>query len=762
MKKRIRNVVTAGALALSVLASGLPAFAAESYTATADGFGGEVTVTLSVEGGRLVSVTAEGTGETPQVGGRALELLPQQMLQQNRVDVDGLSGASFTSGAILTAAAEALGQAGGAAALTPAEETEASAVLRDGVYEETVYGSNFDVPFQVAVTLKDNRIEDIAVTDIGGEWSEYDSTILDSAVEKLIPRILETQSVNVDTITGATLSSSGILSAVSMAIEEAGGNLLDFSKAPVKSEETVVLDGYDVVVVGLGSAGVTAYYSAAESGAAVFGLDCAGHVGGTSIVAGGPLAVNPENEDLQPLDEDGNVLVTDEEAFIEMWKADTNAGEEGGAKPEMIELLVHESGDAVDWTANELGFAFNRDGIFMYPELPVYTTYKAEGDMAAPAEIRPATMYTNALNRAKAMNEKNDWQLELTGTELIFNEDGSIGGVIAESYDGTTYEIHAKAVILCTGGFAGNREMCEQYIGYSMELYGMYQNDGKMLQSAVDNGAAMYNPGIAPMTHNARTVRDLHMEDVSPAHQKTLTAMVLCSDVLAVNMDGDRFVAEDAMQGLGETNILAQGKYYVIVDQSYLDDVKENGFDSVNFMLQYRDFSSADYGLETAMQYYLEDGDPITEMDTIVDAALAEGVMYSADSAEELADLIGAPGLPAALAAYNAAAEAGEDTEFGKDPDLLRPIGENGERLYAIQAQGRCFTTCGGLDVNENIEVLDTEGNVIPGLYACGTDSLGVFFSEESNYLDYGGVAHGWCFTSGKIAGENAAAYCAE
>lgn len=63
------------------------------------------------------------------------------------------------------------------------------------------------------------------------------------------------------------------------------------------------------------------------------------------------------------------------------------------------------------------------------------------------------------------------------------------------------------------------------------------------------------------------------------------------------------------------------------------------------------------------------------------------------------------------------------------------------------------------MDVNENIEVLDADGNVIPGLYACGTDSIGVFFTEETGYIDYGGVAHGWCFTSGKIAGENAAAY---
>lgn len=48
---------------------------------------------------------------------------------------------------------------------------------------------------------------------------------------------------------------------------------------------------------------------------------------------------------------------------------------------------------------------------------------------------------------------------------------------------------------------------------------------------------------------------------------------------------------------------------------------------------------------------------------------------------------------------------------------------------------------------------------ITPGLYACGTDSIGVFFTEETGYIDYGGVAHGWCFTSGKIAGENAAAY---
>ena len=68
------------------------------------------------------------------------------------------------------------------------------------------------------------------------------------------------------------------------------------------------------------------------------------------------------------------------------------------------------------------------------------------------------------------------------------------------------------------------------------------------------------------------------------------------------------------------------------------------------------------------------------------------------------------------------------------------------------------YSTCGGVDVDANMHVLDTECNIIENLYAVGTDSMGVLFTNKKGYANYGGVAQSFCLVSGKIAGEDAAA----
>ena len=85
---------------------------AEDYTATAKGFGGDVTVTLTVENGTITAVKAEGANETEGIGTKALEQMPADMVARNSVTVDAVSGATFTSNAVLEAAAAALEAAG--------------------------------------------------------------------------------------------------------------------------------------------------------------------------------------------------------------------------------------------------------------------------------------------------------------------------------------------------------------------------------------------------------------------------------------------------------------------------------------------------------------------------------------------------------------------------------------------------------------------------------------------------------------------------
>jgi fumarate reductase flavoprotein subunit len=86
--------------------------AAGSYTGTAQGFDGEVRVTLEIKDRVIVSATAVGDHETAGIGTLALDFLPGMIVSANSVEVDAIAGATVTSQAVLGAAAQALGQAG--------------------------------------------------------------------------------------------------------------------------------------------------------------------------------------------------------------------------------------------------------------------------------------------------------------------------------------------------------------------------------------------------------------------------------------------------------------------------------------------------------------------------------------------------------------------------------------------------------------------------------------------------------------------------
>ena len=128
---------------------------------------------------------------------------------------------------------------------------------------------------------------------------------------------------------------------------------------------------------------------------------------------------------------------------------------------------------------------------------------------------------------------------------------------------------------------------------------------------------------------------------------------------------------------------------------------------------------------------------------------------------DELAAQIGgdfsADALKASVAGYNP-----ENDAFGKDASKFERLGTvaaDSEYYVAFTGAPYIYSTCGGLDVNENLQVLDTNGNVIPGLFACGTDSMGVLFNEDKAYTNYGGCAQSYCFVSGRDAGAYAAAH---
>lgn len=693
-----------------------------TYVGTASGYGGEVTVTLVVNGNEIQSVVAAGESETTDVGGKAVETLNDGALKDlegkalSDVDVeeiDGVSGATYTSQAVKNGLKLALDEAQGMST------TEKSSV-KDGVQEITVVGHSIVKPMKIAVTFKDNAITDISVL-------EHDETaqIFTTVEEYLIPRLIESQSLEVDAITGATVSSNAVKSAVGEAIDAAGGNHMTWATDVPKSEETVKLEGYDVIVVGLGGAGMTAYASAAEQGAIVFGLDTAAKIGGTSTTTSGPMAINPETK----MEEQNNgEPFLNEEELIEDWLAYC----EGDAKEELVRLMVDQSGDAFDWLINKYDFQFGDISAFFHPKMwKVWASY--QGDVT--------TLYENAVDKAKAYNEKNDYMLELTATKLLTDEDGNINGVKATYYDGTNYEIYGKAVILATGGFAGNADMMEEYFGENWNTKAMTQNKGAGILMAEEVGGALYNIDVAPMQHNAQTATLIRDDSLTADEKAVLASLVLGKDSMLVNQEGTRFMSE---AGNIEFDSWQGGAYfYTIYAEEQIQEFTQNGLSVVS-----TPFFLSQGGTVEAKT-------PINTMEQILSVGEEKGIIYKADSVEELANLIGTDNLVAEVEKYNTYA-TGQSDPFEKDASLIHEI-KLDQPVYAIKGAAYIYGTCGGLDVDENLVVLDTEGNPINGLYAAGLDSMGTILTNKKAYVTYGGAAQGWALTSGMVAGFNAA-----
>ena len=423
--------------------------------------------------------------------------------------------------------------------------------------------------------------------------------------------------------------------------------------------------------------------------------------------------------------------MVDEEELFRQWCEYTTIDGVQGAKPEMIAKVVYESGETGDWLV-DYGFEFNPASGFVGGKLAVYTSFVGGKKLTE-------SYFAKAYDRYVEMGGK--YMLETEATELIV-EDGKIVGVKAQKADGTRVDINAKAVILCTGGFAANAEMQEKYIGEAYQMYGMHTNDGKMIASAIENGAATAAIGIYPMSHFVAP--SVITTDFEPADNDIPYGLICTSEGMAVNKNGDRFIDETNIS----MNAFYQGNaYYYIYSKEQIDILRETGLSA------------------RASGIYLGQGGikadtPLTNIDAVIDNGIEKGFIYKAASIDELAAAIGgnmtAEALKASIAGYKPDGDA-----FNKAAakfDRLGTLSTDSEYYVAFTGAPYVYSTCGGLDVNEQFQVLDTNGNVMPGLYACGTDSMGVLFNENKAYTNYGGCAEGYCFVSGRDAGYAAAA----
>lgn len=418
-------------LALMLIMSMQAVSLADAYTATAKGFGGDVTVTLTIDNGALTAVEAEGKNETEGIGTRALEYLPGVMLESNSVDVEAVSGATFTSNAIKEAAAAALAASGAELA---AVEAEMGAMI-PGVYTGSARGFHDMITVEVEVT--ENAIVRVAV-------KEHNDTVNVGtlAFPVLEESIVANQSL-ADVVSGVTFTSNGINGAVVEALKAAGasaGMINKFMTAEIPVAQNPGDTETDVVVVGAGIAGMAAAMNAQEQGAEVILLEKEEITGGSARLSASCIWAT----DFELSNKEYDFTAEEIYEFI-------NAKSGPVYNKDVFFAVTNNTGRALTWLYKD-----NMDALFTMPsnpkEIPQVTAV-INGGMG-PAFI---TLVDEMLS-----NHNIDVRFGSPAVELVMNEDGSVGGVVVENESGR-YTIKAKKVILATGGYTYNEEMMKEY-----------------------------------------------------------------------------------------------------------------------------------------------------------------------------------------------------------------------------------------------------------------------------------------------------------
>ncbi|BBF42650.1 fumarate reductase flavoprotein subunit [Lachnospiraceae bacterium KM106-2] len=599
-----------------------------------------------------------------------------------------------------------------------------------GTYTGKGTGNNGEVT--VEVTFSDKKIEKIEVKD-----NKETEGIRENAFEKVPAAIIEGQSLAVDTVTGATNSSKAVLAAVEDCVKQAGGDVDALKTATTaKKDKEVVEESCDVVVVGAGAAGSAAALSAAENGAKVIIIEKTATVSGAGTMAGALFASSSDQQ------------IAAKKTVDPEWLYDQYIGDSlYYANARLVRNIIEGSSETVNW--------LETNGVRL--------TLLDAGHGAQYNHVgMPATAHgyvdggTVAIETLLEKVKKNGGEVmyETTGKSLIKNEDGTVGGVVAETSD---KELHIKAgsVVLATGGYGGNEEWMKKYFGEKAGTGLIASATGDGIQMAWDAGAAEEGIEVAQWFGMSYGPEAKQMEN-----SRELTELVR-NPLLFVNKDGERFGnEEEAYESSALSTMIYQqpeGVAYIMVPESTVKAVAEKSLAKV-FADRWESFLGK--GVKFMEAGHVQDLDasekalrtPKDYTATLEDAVKA-GVAVKGN-VKEIASTLGMDNLVSEITRYNKLCKAGKDTDFYKDAKYMTAIGEN-ETVYAVKVKTRMLTTLGGVKINENIQAVDENNKEIANLYVAGSDAGGMY---GNNYVVFEGGTLGFAYTSGRLAGENAAA----
>ena len=567
--------------------------------------------------------------------------------------------------------------------------TAFAAIASAETYTETVRGM-FD-GLTVEVTLEGGKIENVAVKS----HKETDTGI--PAVELLPAMIVEAQSIGIDGISGATMTSNGIKSAVEAALKKAGYDVANYQKpsAPKKDLSYFPVMGsftlpekwdetYDVVVVGAGFAGMAAAYSAGEAGAKTLIIEKLSTTGGNSATNGGQYAAYT-SKIAAALQKKFNLVPDTAAKHIE----DTMNGGDLMSRKELVEEMVFGSPYYFNLLLDN-GLEV-RDTLARPGGHYGYRTYVTKEQVGADITNVQRKMLDKQPNVTLQLNTK---MVEIYRTR----DDGNkVVGIRVAKDDGYKTIKAEKGVILATGGFSSNIKMRETQVPYLTEdipttnIRAASTGEGIYLAQAIGaNTMQMSNIQRYPWADPNTGVLDKYAvwPFTGPSY-----------GVFYVDWQGNRYVNEGDRR-----------------------DVCANAAVNSGFISTYAIFTEPVVTFTTKKE---------------IDEGVADGRVLKADTLDELAEKINAfpikgqypkvsaENLKATVAKHNSYIDNKVDPDFGKVMAATMVKVEEGP-YYAIPQYPSVHHTMGGLVINTKTEVVDIFGNVIPGLYAAGEVTGGI------------------------------------
>lgn len=552
----------------------------------------------------------------------------------------------------------------------------------------TGVGKHGDVT--VAVTFDSGKIKGIKIV------KQQENPVLAAKVfTDLKQHVIDTNSVQLDAISGATFSSKGFLDAVADAAKKAGVTLSKADKKAIKKAVKALPkeSSYDVVVIGAGGAGFSAAIEAKNAGANVVLLEKMPAVGGNSLISGAEM--NAAKNWVQP-----KLGINDDSP--ELHAEDTYKGGDMKGDMNVIKVMTHNALDAAKWCRDYLGVRFEDDNLFFFG-----------GHSRKRALIPVGHTGTEFITKFQAKADELGIPVitNMKAEELIKDKSGRVVGVKA-TMNGASYTFNAKGgVVLATGGFGANPEMVKKYnpkIDERFKTTDAPGTTGEALYMAERAGAQLVNMGYIqtypicdPISGVIELIADARFDGA-----------------IMLNQEGKRFVEELQRRDVLSEAILKQtGGYCWVLWNDKIGSISNT----------------------------------VKEHPTEYEAFTKQGIMATCDDLKCVADFTKIPfdSLKGTVNRVSSMTGKGNDKDFNHRSGL---VDMTQGKYYVIKAVPSVHHTMGGVRINEKAQALTAEGKAIPGLWAAG-EVTGV--THGTNRL--GGNAYTDIIVFGRIAGKAAA-----